>query len=329
MENQLKCLFVQHPFHFKSKSSQILDQQLKFYGYEIDRISRDKWDLSKAYDADLIIAWQSEHILVDLNKLGERKVVVAVPMIDDMMHRTIGYFRELQNIRFLAFSYNLYVFLKAAGCNVRYLKFMPKPPNRITNKDFSKIYFWERTPEHLNIQDLLKVFSGHEKTILYRPFADSSRGIKHVQSRSLFSGDARVQIINSNWSTRNIYDKSIGNCGIFIAPRKFEGIGLSMLEAMSNGMVLAGLPHPTLSEYVESGMNGLLIRKLDRPLGMYDFEKIQANSINFSRACYQEYSERMPEVVLSLISDSQDKKAKRIFPTALTFSNFLKIKNLI
>jgi hypothetical protein len=62
---------------------------------------------------------------------------------------------------------------------------------------------------------------------------------------------------------------------------------------------------------------------------MYDFEKIQANSINFSRVCYQEYSERMPEVVLSLISDSQNKKAKRIFPTALTFSNFLKIKNLI
>ena len=47
-------------------------------------------------------------------------------------------------------------------------------------------------------------------------------------------------------------------CNIFIAPRKFEGVGVSFLEAMARGIVVIAPDNPTMNEYIEHNKNGYL-----------------------------------------------------------------------
>jgi glycosyltransferase involved in cell wall biosynthesis len=45
---------------------------------------------------------------------------------------------------------------------------------------------------------------------------------------------------------------------IYFAPRRFEGIGMSFLEAMALGMAVVAPNNPTMNEYLVSGHNGFL-----------------------------------------------------------------------
>jgi hypothetical protein len=46
---------------------------------------------------------------------------------------------------------------------------------------------------------------------------------------------------------------------IFIAPRPLEGVGMTFLEAMARGSAVVAYDAPTMSEYIHSGSNGLLV----------------------------------------------------------------------
>jgi glycosyltransferase involved in cell wall biosynthesis len=45
---------------------------------------------------------------------------------------------------------------------------------------------------------------------------------------------------------------------IFIAPRDYEGIGLSFLEAMAMGKAVIAVDNPTMNEYIADGETGYL-----------------------------------------------------------------------
>ena len=47
---------------------------------------------------------------------------------------------------------------------------------------------------------------------------------------------------------------------IVFAPRLLEGVGLSFLEAMARGSAVVAPDSPTMSEYIHSGRNGILLR---------------------------------------------------------------------
>jgi glycosyltransferase involved in cell wall biosynthesis len=51
---------------------------------------------------------------------------------------------------------------------------------------------------------------------------------------------------------------------VFVAPRRFEGIGLSFLEAMARGQVVIAENNATMNEYIVHDVNGLLYEP-DRP----------------------------------------------------------------
>ncbi len=50
----------------------------------------------------------------------------------------------------------------------------------------------------------------------------------------------------------------VSACNVYIAPRLFEGIGFSFLEAMSMGKAVIAADHPTMNEYIIHGVNGYL-----------------------------------------------------------------------
>ena len=69
----------------------------------------------------------------------------------------------------------------------------------------------------------------------------------------------RLPISTSTWfESPEEYAKVLRRCNIFLAPRAFEGIGLSFLEALSLGMAVVAPDNPTMNEYISSGENGYL-----------------------------------------------------------------------
>ena len=61
--------------------------------------------------------------------------------------------------------------------------------------------------------------------------------------------------------TADGYMALVKRANMFITPRNLEGVGMTMLEAMARGCVVLGYDAPTMNEYIQDGVNGLLIRK--------------------------------------------------------------------
>lgn len=57
---------------------------------------------------------------------------------------------------------------------------------------------------------------------------------------------------------RDAYLARIAKCGIVIAPRRKEGIGMSFLEAMAMGKCVVANDDATMNEYIENGKTGVL-----------------------------------------------------------------------
>ncbi|HET7880227.1 MAG TPA: glycosyltransferase [Acetobacteraceae bacterium] len=70
------------------------------------------------------------------------------------------------------------------------------------------------------------------------------------------------------------YAAALNATNVFFAPRRYEGIGVSVLEAMASGHCVAAPDAPTMNEYISHGTNGLLY-ELERPRPL-DFAAAQS-----------------------------------------------------
>lgn len=50
----------------------------------------------------------------------------------------------------------------------------------------------------------------------------------------------------------------IQKSALYFAPRKYEGIGMSFLEAMASGRCVIAPDYPTMNEYIKNGETGYL-----------------------------------------------------------------------
>ena len=54
--------------------------------------------------------------------------------------------------------------------------------------------------------------------------------------------------------------RAMDAAAFYIAPRVYEGIGMSFLEAMARGRCVVAADHPTMNEYIEHGKTGFLFQ---------------------------------------------------------------------
>jgi hypothetical protein len=101
---------------------------------------------------DLIVCFQADNVLAALSKLNIP--ILAVCMLDESLHQNGYFYRNLRNVRFLSFSLTFHNFLTLNGCNSNYLQYWPELGINLL-KDYENVYFWERTPEHLSVDDVL------------------------------------------------------------------------------------------------------------------------------------------------------------------------------
>jgi hypothetical protein len=67
-----------------------------------------------------------------------------------------------------------------------------------------------------------------------------------------------VERVVEGFLPKEEYNALVASCGIYLAPRKAEGIGLSFLEAMTRGALVVAYDAPTMNEYLVHGKTGWL-----------------------------------------------------------------------
>lgn len=149
---------------------------------------------------------------------------------------------------------------------IRYfIKTQKNAANKISNR--IKIFFWDRG--QIKINDWIGLFNLSDiDEIIYYPVVDPSRKI--INNLNEFK-DLKITILQKKFLPKNEYLELMNNCNVFIAPRKKEGIGMSIVEALSKGMYIIGFNDSTMDEYITDEKIGYLFNN--------DANKININNI--------------------------------------------------
>jgi len=246
--------FLTHPHH---RLTQNFDWLHKALGVETKVIYGDPETLEKylaSLQVDpprLLILFQLEFVAAWASCFCP---VLAFPMHDFTRHTPDAYLASLRRVEWFCFCRNLHHRLSGLGLSSRYGQYAPDPADYplVSWKQPPKAFFWERMPEEFDREaaasllrtigvDLLEV-----RTLDDACFSTSKK--KSLGSRT------------GEWPRRENYLENLKRFNIFVAPRRHEGLGMTVLEAMAMGMCVLAEDLPTANEYILPGYNGLLYR---------------------------------------------------------------------
>lgn len=84
-----------------------------------------------------------------------------------------------------------------------------------------------------------------------------------------------MEFTNGWYPTHEDYVHAISRCHYYLAPRLYEGIGMSFLEAMGCGLCVLSPNRATMNEYIVDGENGILFESYEElSRKQFDFEHI-------------------------------------------------------
>ena len=124
---------------------------------------------------------------------------------------------------------------------------------------------------------------------------------------------------------RNKYIERISKCGVVIAPRRKEGIGMAFLEAMAMGKCVVAHNDATMNEYIKDGENGILF-DAKNPIRITE-ESIVNVLNNVMQSTHQLYSQWMNDSrkVVTFLENQKsiDLSLGKRLKNALSFPFFL------
>lgn len=163
-----------------------------------------------------------------------------------------------------------------------FIKTQKNAANKISNR--IKIFFWDRG--QIKINDWIGLFNLSDiDEIIYYPVVDPSRKI--INNLNEFK-DVKITILQKKFLPKNEYLELMNNCNVFIAPRKKEGIGMSIVEALSKGMYIIGFNDSTMDEYITDEKIGYLFNNdankinINNILNEYEF-RLSNSELNYSK----------------------------------------------
>lgn len=275
-----KCIFIDHKYHSTTSSTKFLVELLSTI-FDVDILyledfSASSFETIKLSDADLYVVFQYDFIASFLLSNG-RKVLV-VPMYDGTGEMAPIHWLTMQGSLFLNFSEVVHKKITALGLDSIFGRYYPDSKNypqfSSTNGNDASIFFWERQPvnglsaDWLSYQLNSQAYSPKKIHIHQSPDPG-----QYPKRHSCFVNDVFIgrEVSTSSWfSNKTDYLDKLAGFGIYIAPRKAEGIGFSFIDAMACGLIVFAHDMPTMNEYIQHEKNGILFddtlpdfRKLD------------------------------------------------------------------
>lgn len=266
-----KVLFLGHTYHLKTKSSVFLLDLLKGQ-YDVTEFYMDP-DQAYEYSGfeqysdtsfDILVVWQIMPDISELRKLLTWKHSIFFPMFDHYVAikgLSADIWRQYQDFIIVCFSKTMQQELAENGFDTRYIQYFPAPAEIKEWGDEQSLFFWQRL-SFLNLGTLAKAAKNLLIGKLHLHLAPDPG--HEIQPRSSFDDETTaflkgVTIKESTW-----FDKKsdligkIEESAFYMAPRHYEGIGMSFLEAMAMGRCVIAPDTATMNEYITDGVNGLL-----------------------------------------------------------------------
>ncbi len=291
-------LFIDHIYHKKTKSSDFFIEILQSE-YCVDVIYYDPYqemdfisDNPIKAKYDVLILWQ---IIVDRNQIDSLcsyEAGIIIPMYDDYITNLHGKWYQFLDFKALCFSNALYDSMISRGFDAKYVQYFIKPVDDIKYGSVNSLFFWQRIST-LNCRLIEKLV---ENTC-----------INHIHiHRSLDPNNVADEINQQNFSLSysewfdNESDmlECMNESAVYIAPRYYEGIGMSFLKAMAHGRCVIAPDNPTMNEYITNGYNGVLWKDGDTVLLNADtIRQIQKNTLEYMTKGYKSWIDSIDEII--------------------------------
>ncbi len=256
-----KIAFIDHPFHKKTRSSNffidVLKDEYDLHTFFLGVDPRSTIEEIADSDYDLVICWQTEFCAPYFLMRGKR--VVCIPMFDGVENAPSWYWLAMRQARFINFCQDLHRKHRSLGIESIYVQYFGGSKLDIKQASFESLkgIFWQRRPnEGLDYRFARSVLGDVVDSIHIHNAPDIGDATDWQPpfgfTVSLFGKDSRN------------YRSALEEANIFLAPRKTEGIGHPLIEAMARGMCVIAHDKPTANEYIVDGVNGILI-DYDKP----------------------------------------------------------------
>jgi len=263
--------------------------------------------------------------------------IVWAPMFDGHTRHGVSWWRQWNhyNIKFISYSKKHTQILREAGLEVFYIQFFnnPKEYSQVSWEGKLNAMYWNRHGliRRPHIEELCGQLQISE--LFYRSKTDSS-----VSSASNFQLPEKLEDTNvidlDEWMDYQTYLDYVSRSHLFIAPRFFEGIGLTFTEAMASGCVVLANDSFTMSDYIVHGETGLFLpystpmryfarakSKIEQRLGLdipqmspllnydwknildYNLERISRNAIAYFEEGYRQFQKQIPDLVNFILDE--------------------------
>ncbi len=162
------------------------------------------------------------------------------------------------DVKILKFSKKISESIGSININSLELRYYIKPSfsePRSTNKRLN-IFFWDRGG--IKFKDWIKHFKEkdiNELTYFSKPDYGRSQSYSNELSNN---NNFKINFIKDNFLSKEKFIELMTQNDVFIAPRKKEGIGMTIVEAFSRGMFIVGYNDSTMNEYINDNKLGFL-----------------------------------------------------------------------
>lgn len=328
-----KLLYLGHGHHNKTKSTvfllDLLQSEYDVTRFDLDPQREDCFDgLDRLENCefDVLVVFQVMPDIGELKKHIQWRHGVFFPMYDYYqgymtLDREVWY--EYADFTIINFSKKLHEKLRGCGFDSHYVQYFPKPAEEIQDwGDEKALYFWQRLTS-LNLPLIARVLKNFDFRRLHvHKVLDPGETFTPIPAdgsdESAFF--TRMEVSESNWyDTREEMRLDMLRSSVYMAPRPYEGIGMSFLEAMANGRCVVAPDCPTMNEYITDGENGLLyhwdgsvLEQRPAPIGLpkKGIREIQRVAYEFICRGYAQWQEDQKKILDWIADDLRADRPK-------------------
>lgn len=314
-----KLLYIGHAFHNKTKSTRFLMDM--FSGQcEVDIFNYDpyvddwkKFSKLRSQSFDIVVLFQIMPSISLLRKHIEFDKIVFFPMYDGAPRLSDPIWNEYRDVNIINFSSTLHKECKEYGLSSYYIQYFPKPAEVKNWGDIKSVFLWQRKGE-ISPYTIEKTIDARNVSKLYlHQVPDPEQRV--VQPSEKWKNKIKI----SDWfDTKEEMLEYMQQSAIYYAPRSYEGIGMSFLDAMAIGRCVIAPNHPTMNEYIENGVNGYLYN-LENPerIKIENVRKIQKNAVKYIENGYKEWEKNKFKILDWIQTDVRENSDQELMDRKL------------
>ena len=322
---KIKLAFLDHSYHFKTRSGDFLRDIFKS-----EFLIKDFWvDKNLKFDDKFCLHenfffFQILPPLKVLEKLKGKNLMWA-PMYDSPHHpidlspllwKIINFY----NIKVLSFSKKLSNLMNESNVNFIDLQYYKKSVIKKTKKkDKVNIFFWFRND--LQIKKWINLF---KPSIVNKITLFTHKDQKKPSIPNNIKNNFKINHITKSFTKKNYFLKILNKNDIFIAPRRIEGIGMGLVEALAQGKYIVGYNESTINEYIKNKKIGLLMAS-NKKFQISFLNKYSNYRFKINSTFYQKWKNDQFKILSFFNSRNSTNKNNKIDLINIYISYYLKL----